>query len=173
MLKVLNNPCTDNYYKFRDIVLGDEFNWVWYEKDVISPPGHIHMPFYGHSFLNRPEQNKFTEVKSKYNDMCMTVLSEIIDNNNLFKDYFFLRCSANCTHPDQGIQISEPHMDHQYPHYNLLVYLTGDGDTIIENEKYTPKNHDAIIFQGTHYMTRPTKGRRVVLVATIPEIRGR
>ena len=64
MLKVLNNPCTDNYYKFRDIVLGDEFNWVWYEKDVISPPGHIHMPFYGHSFLNRPEQNKFTEVKS-------------------------------------------------------------------------------------------------------------
>ena len=71
-------------------------------------------------------------------------------------------------HPRNGIQLSEPHLDHNFPHYNLLVYLTNSGgETFVENEVYSPKEDDVIIFTGKHYMKRPSDDRRVVLIATI------
>ena len=173
MIQVLNNPCTINYHNFRNIVLDYNFDWHWQQSTYANEsdtPGHIHMPFYGHTFLVRPEDSGFTQVGSKYHIACRDVLSEIINSNNLFHKYFFLRAAANCIHPDEGIQISEPHIDHDFQHYNLLVYLEGDGDTIVEGERYSPKNHDVILFQGSHYMTRPTRGRRVVLICTLFEI---
>ena len=82
--------------------------------------------------------------------------------------YFFLRSNANCVHPDEGSNLfSQSHTDHNFHHYNLLVYLCGDGETIIENETYFPKENDVILFTGKHYMKRPSKGRRIILISTI------
>ena len=86
-----------------------------------------------------------------------------------FDRCFFLRSNANAVHADTGEQFSEPHIDHRFSHYNLLVYLSGDGETIVEDEKYFPKENDVILFTGNHYMKRPSKGRRIVLISTIFE----
>ena len=163
MIKVLKNPKTNHYREFKSTVLSKEFPWRY---NVST-----NMDFYSHVFLQRPELNGYTEPHSKWTNQNCIVMGEIVDYNGLYKDipYFFLRANANATHPDSGRQYSDPHVDHpNTPHSNLIVYLTdADGDTIIENDRYSPKEDDVVLFTGQHYMQRPSKGRRVILISTI------
>ena len=167
MIKVLENPITSNYLQLKDIVLSPSFPWLY----TISTK----MPFYSHVFLDRPENGKFTNPQSDLLPLNLKVLDEIIQHNNLFDRCFFLRSNANAVHADTGEQFSEPHIDHRFPHFNLLVYLTNEGDsgeTIVEDEKFFPQADNAILFTGEHYMKRPSVGRRVVLISTIFEVTG-
>ena len=175
MIKLLKNERTENYQKLKKKVLSDTFFWHWGQStDPSQPPteGHIHMPYFRHSFLTRPEPMGFTFVESEFTPLNIEVLKEIVEYNQLFdpQQYFFLRSSANCNYPEGGIQLSEPHVDHDFPHWNMIVYLEGDGSTFVEDEEYAPKEDDIILFTGEHYMQRPSKGRRVILVSTIYEI---
>ena len=114
----------------------------------------------------------FTFVESEFTPLNIEVLKEIVEYNQLFdpQRYFFLRSSANCNHAEGGIQFSEPHVDHDFSHWNMIVYLQGDGSTFVEGEEHVPEEDEVILFKGEHYMQRPSKGRRVVLVSTIYEI---
>ena len=163
MIKVLKNPKTNHYREFKSTVLSKEFPWRY---NVST-----NMDFYSHVFLQRPELNGYTEPHSKWTNQNCIVMGEIVDYNGLYKDipYFFLRANANATHPDSGRQYSDPHVDHpNTPHSNLIVYLTdADGDTIVENDRYSPKEDDVVLFTGQHYMQRPSKGTRVILISTI------
>ena len=163
MIQVLKNPKTNHYREFKSTVLSKEFPWRY---NVST-----NMDFYSHVFLQRPELNGYTEPHSKWTNQNCIVMGEIVDYNGLYKDipYFFLRANANATHPDSGRQYSDPHVDHpNTPHSNLIVYLTdADGDTIVENDRYSPKEDDVVLFTGQHYMQRPSKGRRVILISTI------
>ena len=163
MIKVLKNPKTNHYREFKSTVLSKEFPCRY---NVST-----NMDFYSHVFLQRPELNGYTEPHSKWTNQNCIVMGEIVDYNGLYKDipYFFLRANANATHPDSGRQYSDPHVDHpNTPHSNLIVYLTdADGDTIVENDRYSPKEDDVVLFTGQHYMQRPSKGRRVILISTI------
>ena len=163
MIKVLKNPKTDKYLQFKKFILSKEFAWRY----NIS----TNMDFYSHVFLQRPELAGYTLPNSSVTNENLQVLAEILDHNGLYKDipYFFLRSNANATHPDSGRQYSDPHVDHpNTPHSNLIVYLTDtDGDTIVENDRHSPKEDDVVLFTGQHYMRRPTKGRRVILISTI------
>tara|TARA_B100000941_G_C28281184_1_gene436582 strand:+ start:29 stop:643 length:615 start_codon:yes stop_codon:yes gene_type:complete len=189
MIEVLKNPLTPNYHKLKEIILSDNFHWknIISTMDVVSnTDGHIHMPVDIHTFIPRPEttQDDNTtgslskkigdaerESKSEYVDLCVTVMNEILDYSNLFGTYIFHRAAANRTYADEGIQLSEPHIDHNFPHNNLLVYLTNSGgETFVEGEKFNPKEDDVIVFEGRHYMKRPIKDKRIVLVATFMPI---
>ena len=164
MIKVLENPITPNYLEFKDLVLSSEFPWIY--------TNSTKMPFYSHVFLDRPENVKFSNPQSEFLGLNLKVLDEIIQHNNLFDRYFFLRSNANCVHSDSGEQFSEPHIDHRFPHFNLLVYLTNEGDggeTIVEDEKFHPQANNIILFKGKHHMKRPCVGRRVGLISTIFE----
>ena len=164
MLKTLKNPITSNYLELKNLVLSSDFPWLY----TVSTK----MPFYSHVFLDRPENVKFSNPQSELLGLNLKVLDEIIQHNNLFDRYFFLRSNANCVHTDTGEQFSEPHIDHRFPHFNLLVYLTNEGDggeTIVEDEKFFPQANNVILFTGKHYMIRPSVGRRVVLISTIFE----
>ena len=114
----------------------------------------------------------FQGVESPHTEKNILVLHQILQSNKLFRPsgYFFLRSCANCTHPDQNEQLSAPHVDHEFPHWNLLIYLEGNGRTFVEGEEHNPKEDDIILFKGKHYMERPKTGRRVVLVSTLFEI---
>ena len=173
MIKVLKNPKTDKFYKLKNHILSESFPW-YYHKHTSNQTtlnrlnGYIAMEGYGHCFLARPEKFKFTKTDSALCCECIDVLTEIIDSNNLFDSYFFLRAAANCIHSNQGMQLSNPHVDHSFPHYNLIVYLTDTGgETFVENEVHDPKEDDVILFTGQHYLKRPIKDRRIILVATI------
>ena len=164
MIEQLENPKTENYNNLKNIIFHSDF--VWHFAD-----SNTGMPYYSHVFLQRPELNGYSESHSKWTNQNLIVMSELVDYNGLYKDlpYFFLRSNANATHPDAGHQYSDPHIDHPHtPHSNLIVYLTNtDGETIVENKKHSPKEDDVILFTGKHYMKRPSKGRRVILISTL------
>jgi hypothetical protein len=83
-----------------------------------------------------------------------------------------MRASANCVHPQQSVQSTIPHYDHQFPHTNLIIYLTdAGGETIVfdkENNKefYSPSEDDIVIFKGLHCMNTPKTKPRMILIAT-------
>ena len=175
MIKLLKNKQTEKYQELKKLVLSNTFGWMWGQSTDPRQPaveGHMHMPYYRHSFLTRPEPAGFNFVESDYTILNMEVLKEIIEYNKIFDPckYFFLRSSANCNHAEGGIQLSEPHVDHDFPHWNMIVYLEGDGSTFVEGEEYAPQEDDVILFKGEHYMQRPSKGRRVILISTLIEI---
>ena len=80
-----------------------------------------------------------------------------------------VRCSLNATHPhpEQTSLKTSLHNDHNFPHKNMLVYLTdAGGSTFVEGEEFAPEEDDVIIFQGEHWHELPKQKRRVVLVMT-------
>ena len=78
----------------------------------------------------------------------------------------------NAVSPQPEVKTGYPHTDHEYPHYNLLLYFTdAGGDTFrmerdYKYENYTPKEDDCIIFDGVHFHETPKEKRRVVFVCT-------
>ena len=57
MLKVLKNPVTSNYTDLKKFILSNDFVWRY---DTSTG-----MPFYGHTFLERPEETGFSEPLSE------------------------------------------------------------------------------------------------------------
>ena len=48
------------------------------------------------------------------------------------------------------------------------MYFTDvGGRTFCEKKEHDPQEDDIILFQGEHYMERPKKDRRVILVSTL------
>jgi len=181
MILPLKNPNTDNYKILKNIILSNDFPWYYHETSTLDYLLDIeqqnlekygNLPFYGHTFLDRPDglekYKKVSEVKSQYFDLSYTVFEEILNFNNLNLEYFYLRMNANCVHSDSVYQYSLPHIDHRFPHKNIIVYLTNSGgNTIIEEVPYEPKEDDVLIFEGEHYIEKPKASRRIVLVSTI------
>ena len=64
-------------------------------------------------------------------------------------------------------RFSEPHVDHEFPHTNLLIHLTNvGGATVVEGQRLEADEDKVVVFSGEHYAEFPMAGRRVVLVAT-------
>ncbi len=158
-ITILKNYKTPKYTEFKELVMTDTFPWLYQDSDN-------GMFFYCHSLLSRPE-DKYSEVCSQYAQLGMSVVAEILQHNNIqFK--FFLRSAVNCLHPDNDVQLCEPHVDHYFPHINVIIYLTNTGGkTYCGDEFHDPKEDDVILMTGEHWGERPKTGRRIILVNTL------
>ena len=158
-IRVLENCKTSDYKQFKKLVMSETFPWHYQDLDR-------GMPFYCHSLLGRPE-GSYSHTHSEYAESGMFVVQQILEHNNInFK--FFLRSALNCVHPDNDVQLSEPHIDHYFPHINIIIYLTDTGGkTYCEEEFHDPKEDDVILFSGEHWMERPRVGRRIISVNTL------
>lgn len=172
MIEVLKNPKTAIYFEIKEIILSSNFNWYYNPSSTTSSKkisGHIDMPFYSHTLLRRPETERYSFKSSPHLDKVIEVFDEILEYNGISKnDYYYIRSCVNCVHSSPGIQLSTPHIDHKFPHYNLIIYLTDvGGKTYVEEEFHDPKEDDVIIFSGKHYMERPKEKRRIILISTL------
>lgn len=176
MIQLLQNSKSDNYSSLKKIILGDEFPWFYSDttpayakpdEEIIT--GHCNIPQYSHCFIARPEKFGFSKHDSGAYQLALNVVREILTENNIYIDsYFILRLAANCTYPSGGIQLSMPHVDHNFPHLNILTYLTSaGGSTFIEGEEHEPIEDQSILFSGEHYIQLPKKERRIVLIGTL------
>lgn len=206
--KKLINPKTDNYYKLKQYVLGNEISWFY--SNYSTPPNqkydnvirqyrngklleyiddeYQNTPYFGHVVVQRPHeidytsQNEctFSEVDNKIIPMVRSksyelyvepFLKDLIISNyksKLFQYKIPLRINFNLTFPC-GDKPSIPHVDHNFPHKNMLIYFTDTGgDTIIGGDNFTPKEDDIIVFNSDwlHCNMTPKSGRRVVMVTT-------
>ena len=128
------------------------------------------VPFYTRTFIRRPEIRKYPSVDQSDPsevDNVVKVVSEIFEHNNI-PLHSLLRLSVNAVHPEKEVISSYPHYDHDFPHQNLIIYLTdAGGSTFVDGEEHNPKEDDVIHFTGQHYHKTPAENRRVILVATM------
>jgi len=129
-------------------------------------------PFLNHVVLARPEMKDFTE-KHEHHDIFVKMLDEFCDKNNISYSEV-LRICVNFTFCNGVRDISPVHVDHEFEHSQLIVYLNQPMDrqsfTVILNKdetKIAPKKYRGVSFgKIEHYHYYPKIGGRYVLVFT-------
>ena len=161
-MKELVVPQTDDYLYLKSLVLGEFFPWYVTKSKVDS------FYFHSHTFLQRPEVYGFPVKECQHLELFQSVFTTICQYNEDMGFNYLLRMNANSidalpSHP----KVSEVHVDHPFPHKNVIIYLTdAGGDTIVGDESFSPTEDSACLFEGPHYHAMPEKDRRVVLVVT-------
>ena len=129
-------------------------------------------PFLNHVVLPRPELRD-VEHKHEYYDEFVKILNEFCNKNKI--DYNeVLRICVNFTYHN-GKRLESPvHVDHEFEHEQLIVYLNQPMDrqsfTVVldENEsKIAPRKYRGVSFgKIEHYHYYPKVGDRYVLIFT-------
>ena len=173
MITKLVNPKTNLYETVKSLMLSDQFPWYFYNAvvgdNIGVTEGHRNFSFLSNPLLARPNTcgHKYPTSQFVHLDTIEQMLDQIFDFNQINVECIY-RINANLVYPQDGIQASPVHRDHDFPHKNLLIYLTDAGGiTVYENEQHNPKEDDIIVFGGEeHYYYLPKEKRRVVLVVT-------
>ena len=189
MIKILKNPKTEEYNKFKERVCSNKFIWTYSSNTNNGfeyAEGFEDVPFYSHCLLERATLTiPYSSVNSHETKCAAEIFNQIMVHNNLSYKTLY-RMNLNCT-SYVGKKLSPPHVDHDYPHQNMIIYLSkfDGGKTHVfkkkwpESEltikptdmKYSFKGEedDIITFDGLHYhcMQPPDiNQRRIILVAT-------
>ena len=147
---------------FEERFFNDYFPWYWSPKTTKNG-----FPYLSHIVIHKHDPDKI--YSTVWNDF-KPILIDLLKRNNL-KLQKVLRCNVNLsTHWGTYSEVTEPHVDHEIPHYNCLVYINDiseKGETYIfeetykENEpsptevtvlhKVKPEKNKAIIFNGLNY----------------------
>lgn len=179
MFEILKNPKTENYFLLKETVLSNNLPWFYCDKSILDAKElddlkYENAEFFHHCVLERPNSTcLYPSVISETAGFVNNVLSEIFTYNKIDVSCIF-RINFNCMYYTSNKR-TIPHLDHNFPHKNLLVYLNSfdNGETVIfgEDEKeylHKPKEDDIIAFGGNiHCCQHPSPGqRRIVLVTT-------
>jgi len=183
MLQKINNPKSTSYLNFKDYCNSRHITWNWLEHNVEQKNNHknattvrpeswndesINFGFYAHLFLIPPHPRALysTPVDERTLEVH-DIIRGILEYNGIKVDIIY-RIAVQFVLPTKDEGHSVAHVDHPFPHKNLIIYLTDPegGSTVCEGEEFLGKEDDVIIFEGEHYMYPPKKGRRMVIVAT-------
>jgi hypothetical protein len=173
-MKKLINPGGPSYRELKSLILGPQFPFQYLEYSTTdNEPSEQYRswPHWSHTVFERPIPNlkPVPVLQSPFGDVFSRFFQELFTTNKLGVITIF-RLNVNATHPSKDNRPGYPHVDHPFPHRNILVYLTDtDGDTVIVDDDivHTPKEDEIIMFSGVHYAMLPTDGRRVVIVCTV------
>jgi hypothetical protein len=174
MITYLQNPLTENYLKFKNLVMSSEFP-VYANTLGVGPESlGREDTYYSHTFVQRPEDIGYTTSISGQTCLAMKVLDELLEYNSL-KYHMIFRLNLNINHHHSNYWYAW-HKDHQFPHSNLLMYLNSFEEGKIEIQKedgeiysYQPKEDDVILFGGENHRWGPTPlgQKRVSIVTTL------
>ena len=165
----LHNLRTKDYLDLKDLILSPHFPWY-----VSNAHNTDDFKFFSHIFVKRPgEGTLFPVSQSSHANLVNTVLGQILYLNDIDISCLY-RSNANLVPPSLEVKRTTEHVDHEFPHNNLLIYLTDSGGkTIVANESYDPKEHDVIMFGvHPHCIETSHKKNRVVIVATFGTKKG-
>ena len=165
----LHNLRTKDYLDLKDLILSPHFPWY-----VSNAHNTDDFKFFSHIFVKRPgEGTLFPVSQSSHANLVNTVLGQILYLNDIDISCLY-RSNANLVPPSLEVKRTTEHVDHEFPHNNLLIYLTDSGGkTFVETEQdsgsyeyHDPKEDDVLLFAGRHYNETPAAKRRVIIVAT-------
>ena len=146
--------------------------------------------FFGHIILARPDsellemgvidkidptKEKTSYWNSKYHIQFIDIINEFCEQQEI-KIKKFYRMNVNFSY-NNGHETTDLHIDHHYPHHQIIIYLDDaedkNAETIIVNKKHKiikrikPIQYQGICFDSKfHCQKFPKFGQRVVLVAT-------
>ena len=169
--KFLKNPKTDTYKNFKNFMLSGDFPWFRMGSTAFEDhqEGHEDFSFLSHRFLTRPLNScLYSKVNSSHVDEMQRVFREIAFANDIDPQVIY-RMNANAVYPTANNLPSPLHVDHNFPHNNMIIYLTDlhGGSTMVEGKEYMAQEDDVLIFDGKLHCARPPrKDVRIVLVIT-------
>ena len=179
--ELLFNPHTEEYHELKAFALSNDC--LFSRQTFTAKYDEEWMPYndltlYSHTLQNRPalEQHfdpdsALAKYESPKKDLAHTVLQQIANENGFDAEIF--RININLTQCSKASR-SIVHRDHEFPHWNLLIYLNTwyGGITYVDNEPCPAPQEDMIVtFEGfeTMHWHEPPAGfgdERIVLVAT-------
>tara|TARA_B100001778_G_C18097302_1_gene410167 strand:+ start:32 stop:529 length:498 start_codon:yes stop_codon:yes gene_type:complete len=145
--------------KIKELLLGNEFSW-YYLSDIT---GHEDgRPGFSHYFVT-----KDGKVNSPYSE----IISNIIFNscrkiNHELKEVTMSRAFLQLPIRYTGDRIDTHHIDKEEPHTVVLYYVNdSDGDTVIGEQRVTPKQGRVVIFDGSiyHAGSQPHQSPRCII----------
>tara|TARA_Y100000114_G_scaffold64752_1_gene59306 strand:- start:153 stop:710 length:558 start_codon:yes stop_codon:yes gene_type:complete len=184
LIKTYKNFLSEENKKFiNNVLLSGTFPYYVSEFDSNHPhdPKDPSYKFFGHTVLQRKEdRNKERVFNSNYAKETLDILRNLFIKAKI-KEVEFFRIAYNFTF-NLGQDKSFIHTDHEYDHFQAIIYLTKTLDkntpTVLVNsknkplEKSYPEPGKGIIFKKhPHYQVFPKKGARLVLVATFKQIK--
>lgn len=187
IIKELHNPLTPKYQELKNLILSPTFKWE--NLGLIIPPnGSMHpldstdpevksFNLFVHPFLHRPIQScMYPEKACEHLELVARVATEILYANKIYSAVYY-RMAVNLVLETEGR--SPRHVDHPFPHKNLLIYLNSfdGGETVVyddNNQKHlsTPKEDLPIVFDG-HYLhchNASSSGKRYTLIVTFVDL---
>jgi hypothetical protein len=128
-----------------------------------------------HVVIKGPEYRKQNETfsDSNYLNIFIDILNTFCKKNNILVNEIY-RIGVNLTF-NNGVKKCQTHIDHDFPHKQLLIYLNDIKDknsyTVLINKKkikkIKPVKYKGICFDNVpHYHYYPKKGARIVAVFT-------
>ena len=142
--------------------------------EIVDTGKHNGFCFFTHTVLHAPERKLDNPVNSPLYSFATKLFNQL-SKKCKFKYKKIFRISFNLTF-NNGNEKSETHIDHNFTHKQLILYLHVDdlnSDTCIYNKNKTkitkvkPKPYKVVIWNNLyHYHIIPKKGYRLILVYT-------
>jgi len=181
---VLKNPKTELYKKTKELITGQGMLWYHCPQATSNPHDKIYesetqeqysnTPFFSHCVIERAT-GKFpcSKIASYYSEQMVDCVLEILDHNQININNIF-RMNVNMTYYVENPLYTMPHIDHDYPHNNMLIYfndVSGGEVKVYKDNKWhihKPNEDDVILFSGLHCHRTPQKPNqfRTALVTT-------
>ena len=130
-LLILKNPKTQLYTDIKKQVNGIDFPWFYKEKATNNGPDIMYehdeeynnLPFFSHTVISRPEPTEtFSKVASYEVEKYVNCINEILNYNGIFANCMY-RINFNMTFYTSKKFYTLPHVDHNFPHNNMLIYF--------------------------------------------------
>ena len=171
---LLKNPKTSEYTRCKDEILGKKFDWNRIQgSSTGTRPGYDDYPFLSHNFLIRPggidNTNLYSMVSCRNILAVQQLFREIAKHNEIDPKVIYM-ITANAVNPTANNLPFPPQVNHEFPHYTMIVYLSDPhgGSTIVDGQEYDTEEDDVLIFDGKEkYCTKPpSKNTRISLITT-------
>ena len=114
-------------------------NFPWYYNPCATTEN---FPFFFHSIIRRVYDPIKEEIKINSNifEFFNNILTRFCTYNKI-KVKKITRMTLNLTYSNCKYKSGDPHVDHDFSHKSIIIYLNKtDGDTIIYDKKYNGKN---------------------------------
>ena len=162
---IVENALTKQELEIVDtVILGDQYPWYYYATDIDNGPG---FPFMCHTLMRR--SNCGTAVAGIPNSGSYDLFKLIFDR--LCPDHTMLRAALNLTFHNP-VAHSTIHVDHLFPHRNLIIYLNQtEAGTLLFDEQHCVtdripcKRNTAVHFSGVDHAQEHCAPGQVRLVA--------
>ena len=179
MIKEYNNIFNEEQkdYLKQELILNSSFPFYFNQRSITKGKNRDYFPLFTHKILNRPEdvEEEKNRINSNYYDYFAD-LFEDLSKRHKFKYKELLRICLNFTF-NNGEEKCPIHVDHFYPHKQLLIYIHNDdleSFTFIYDKKgkkllkkIVPTANKGVLWNGSpHYHLAPKKGYRIVLIYT-------
>jgi len=160
---------TQNFFK-KNIINNSNFPFYLNKTEIINKTNNF--CFFSHTILHRPEDNLPNPINSKLYPFATNLLKKL-SKKFKFKFKKIFRICLNLT-INNGKEKSDVHLDHNFEHKQLIIYIHCDdlkSYTCIKKDnkivKIKPISNKVVMWgKLPHYHIVPKKGFRLVLIYT-------